>query len=70
MAVVEVKATLGEKAFMLAAMAALIFAAAVLIFVLWQMLATVKATPFDSDGVRCYAKAESMSCIKTAEPAR
>jgi len=70
MAIVEVKPTLGEKAMMLAAVAALVFAAAVLLYVLWLMLASVKATGFDSDGVRCFAKADTMNCIKTAEPPR
>jgi len=70
MVVVRAQPTLGEKATMLAAVAALIFAAATLLFVLWLMLSSVKATPFDSDGVRCYKAASELSCIKTAEPPR
>ena len=49
---------------------ALVFAVAALLFVLWLMLASVKATAFDADGVRCYKSASELSCIKTAEPAR
>lgn len=59
------------------AMAALIAAGAALIFslifslgVLWLILSTPKATGFDADGVRCYAQAGAMSCLKTAEPPR
>ena len=70
MNIVETHPTLGEKAGMLAAVAALIFAAAALLFVLWLMLSSVKATGFDADGVRCYRAASELSCIKTAEPAR
>jgi len=55
---------------LLGGIAALIFSLAVLLYVLWLMLATPKATSFDADGVRCYRAAESMNCIKTAEPAR
>jgi flagellar basal body-associated protein FliL len=47
-----------------------IFAVAVLLYVLWLMLASVKATAFDADGVRCYGRAMQIACIKTAEPAR
>jgi hypothetical protein len=43
---------------------------AALVLVVWLMLATPKATPFDADGVRCYRAATELSCIKTAEPAR
>ena len=57
-------------AMLLAAGAALLAALAILFYVLWLVFATVKATPFDADGVRCYVKAGSMSCIKTAEPPR
>jgi hypothetical protein len=59
-----------ERAWTLLAIAALIFAVAVLLFVVWQVFASVKATGFDADGVRCFAKAGSMTCIKTAEPPR
>jgi hypothetical protein len=57
-------------AMLLGGVAALIFALAVLVWVLWGIGATTKATPFDADGVRCYRAASEMSCIKTAEPAR
>lgn len=67
---VEVKPTLSEKAMLLTSIAALIFAAAVLLYVLWLVLASVKATGFDSDGVRCYKGAAEMVCIKTADPPR
>lgn len=49
---------------------AVVIAIAILIAVLWLILSTPKATGFDADGVRCYRAAQSMSCIKTAEPAR
>lgn len=55
---------------LLAGLGILLSGLAVLLWVLFVLFATVKATPFDSDGVRCYVKAEAMSCIKTAEPAR
>jgi hypothetical protein len=55
---------------LLAGAAALLFALAVLLWVLWLMLSSVKATPFDADGVRCYRAASELACIKTAEPAR
>lgn len=55
---------------LLGGVAAIIFALAVLIYVLWGVGASTKATPFDADGVRCYRAASEMSCIKTAEPAR
>lgn len=48
----------------------LLLGIAALVFVLWLALADVKATPFDADGVRCYKSAQTMACIKTAEPAR
>lgn len=41
-----------------------------LILMLWLVFASVKATPFDSDGVRCYRAAVELSCLKTAEPPR
>lgn len=50
--------------------ASLIFALAVLVYVLWGIGASVKATPFDADGVRCYKSASEMACLKTAEPPR
>jgi hypothetical protein len=37
-------------------------------FLLWLALAPVKATAFDADGVRCYSRAFSMECLKTANP--
>ena len=55
---------------LLGGIAALILASAVLLYVLWMMLSTPKATSFDADGVRCYRAAESMACIKTADPPR
>lgn len=51
-------------------LAALLGALAVIAFVLWMALSSVTATPFDADGVRCFSKAQAMSCIKTAEPPR
>ena len=53
---------------LLLGVAALIFALAVLLYVLWLMLASVQATGFDADGVRCYGKASQLVCIKTANP--
>jgi hypothetical protein len=50
--------------------ASLIFAVAMLIYVLWLIAASTTASPFDADGVRCYHRAAELSCIKTAEPAR
>jgi len=47
---------------------ALVFAVAALLFVLWLMLSSVRATAFDADGVRCYRAAHELSCIKTANP--
>jgi len=55
-------------ALLLGGIASLIFAVAVLLYVLWMMLATPKATGFDADGVGCYRAASDMSCIKTANP--
>lgn len=49
---------------------ALLFGLAVLLYVLWLMLASVTATPFDADGVRCYHRAGEIACLKTAEPPR
>lgn len=59
-----------DTAALLVGIAALIFSLAILLYVLWMMLSSVQATPFDADGTRCYAKASTMSCIKTAEPPR
>jgi hypothetical protein len=59
-----------DIAWLLLGASALIVALTLLVVVLWQMVSSVQATPFDSDGVRCYAKAASMNCIKTAEPPR
>lgn len=59
-----------EWALLLGGAAAVIFALAVLLYVLWLMLSGVKATGFDADGVRCYRAASELSCIKTAEPPR
>lgn len=53
---------------LLVGIGALVFAAAVLLYVLWLMLASVHATAFDADGVRCYGKAAQLACIKTANP--
>lgn len=65
---VERHARKRDLAYLLGGVAAVIFALAVLIWVVWQIGASVKPTPFDADGVRCYAKADTMSCIKTANP--
>jgi len=59
-----------DLAALLAGAAALIVALAFLVWVLWQVGASVKATAFDADGVRCYRAAFEMACLKTAEPAR
>jgi hypothetical protein len=48
--------------------AGLIVAVAVVLYVLWMTLSSPKATPFDSDGVRCYRAADQMVCLKTANP--
>lgn len=48
--------------------AALIFAIAFTGLVLWVALASPKATAFDADGVRCYHRAITLSCIQTARP--
>lgn len=57
-------------ALLLAGVAAVVFSLAVLLYVLWLIVAAVKATPFDADGVRCYTKADQTVCLKTAEPSR
>jgi hypothetical protein len=59
-----------DLAALLAGVAALIVALAFLVWVLWQVGASVKATSFDADGVRCYKGASEMACLKTAEPPR
>lgn len=59
-----------DLAALLVGIAAVIVALAFLVWVLWQVAASVKATPFDSDGVRCYKGASEMVCLKTAEPPR
>jgi len=59
-----------DLAELMKAFAAVIVALALLVWVLWQVGASVKATGFDADGVRCYKGASEMACIKTAEPAR
>lgn len=56
--------------YLLAGAGQLLVGIAALLFVLWMMLAQPKATAFDADGVRCYRAAESMSCIKTDNPAK
>jgi hypothetical protein len=59
-----------DLAYLLVGAAAVIVALAFLIWVVWQVVAGPKATPFDADGVRCYRAASELSCIKTAEPPR
>ena len=59
-----------DLAGLLVGAASVIFALAFLLWVLWQIAPTTRATPFDSDGVRCYKSASEMVCLKTAEPAR
>lgn len=59
-----------DLAALLVGAAALVFALAVLLYVLWKIAASTQATPFDSDGVRCYTKADQTVCLKTAEPPR
>jgi hypothetical protein len=53
---------------LLLGLAALIFAVAILVWVIWMMAASVTATPFDADGVRCYHRAVQIACLKTANP--
>lgn len=48
--------------------AALVFAVAVLLYVLWLLLAGTTVTGFDADGVRCYHRAAQIACLKTANP--
>jgi hypothetical protein len=59
-----------DLASLLVGAAALIFALAVTLYVLWKIFSSVQATGFDADGVRCFVKSDTMSCIKTAEPPR
>lgn len=63
-------ATRRDVAALLVGIAALLFALAVALYVLWKIVASTQATPFDADGVRCYGKADQIVCIKTAEPPR
>jgi hypothetical protein len=67
---VERHARRRDLAALLLGAAGLIFALAFLLWVLWQVAASTKATGFDADGVRCYRAASELSCIKTAEPPR
>jgi hypothetical protein len=53
---------------MLLGLAAFIVAVAVLVYILWLIFASVTATGFDADGVRCYHRALQIACIKTANP--
>jgi hypothetical protein len=39
-----------------------------IVFLIWLIMAPVKATAFDADGVRCYNRALQVVCIKTANP--
>jgi hypothetical protein len=59
-----------DLAALLLGVAALIFALAVLLNIVWHIVASTVAVPFDADGVRCYGKAEQIVCLKTAEPPR
>ena len=59
-----------DLAGLLVGAATIIFALAFLLWVLWQIGASTKATGFDADGVRCYKSASEMACLKTAEPPR
>jgi cobalamin biosynthesis protein CobD/CbiB len=59
-----------DTAALLVGAAALIVAIAVVVYVIWHLVATVHAVPFDADGVRCYTLADTTSCLKTAEPPR
>jgi type VI protein secretion system component VasF len=57
-----------DTAYLLHGAALLIIAVVLLLYVLWKILASTQATPFDADGVRCYKAADQMICIKTANP--
>lgn len=59
-----------DLAALLLGLASLLLALTLLLWVLWQILAPVRATPFDADGVRCYSKASQTSCLQTANPPR
>jgi hypothetical protein len=59
-----------DVAALLVGVAALIAAITVLVYVVWVVGASVRATPFDADGVRCYSRAVETVCLKTAEPPR
>jgi hypothetical protein len=48
--------------------AALVFALALALYVLWLVVASTTASSFDADGVRCYHRATQLACIKTANP--
>lgn len=63
-------ATKRDLAALLVGIAAVIFALAVTLYVVWKVFASTQATAFDADGVRCYTKADQTVCIKTAEPPR
>jgi uncharacterized membrane protein YkgB len=52
-------------AYHIAAAIAVIFFAVLVVYILTGQ---VKATPFDADGVRCYSRALTMTCVKTANP--
>jgi hypothetical protein len=53
---------------LLVGIAALVFALSLLVYLLWLMLSPTTATPFDADGVRCYGRALTLACLKTANP--
>lgn len=57
-----------DTAWLLLGAGALLMGLAALLLVLWLALASVRATPFDADGVRCYARAAFVTCLKTANP--
>jgi flagellar basal body-associated protein FliL len=59
-----------DLAALLVGVAAVIFALAVTLYVVWKIAASTQATGFDADGVRCYTKADQTVCLKTAEPPR
>ena len=51
-----------------AGIGALLFGLAVLVYVIWLLVASVGASPFDADGVSCYHRGPELACIKTANP--
>jgi hypothetical protein len=59
-----------DLAYLLHGAALAIIAVVLLLYLLWKILASTQAVPFDADGVRCYTKADQTVCLKTAEPAR